>query len=394
MKDGKILIAGAGLGGLTAAACLLKAGFDVEIYEQAPQLGEVGAGIQISANAGRVMRHIGVLDKLIAAGVTPEEYRFRTFHEGDVLQTIPLGTGYVAKHGVPYVTIHRADLHAILVDAVRALKPDAIHVDSAVTGLAEDGDGITLDVAKRGRIKADALIGADGIKSVIRPLIVGPTEAVYSGDVVWRVTVPMEDMPPEMRTERTEIWVGPGRHAVTYALRKGTLLNFVGCVEYNKLEEESWVTPRPWVEMHQDFQGWHPFITTIIERAPRNECYRWALKIRKPITNWSSKRATLLGDSAHPTLPYMAQGAAMAMEDGAVVARAFQQAGSVPEAISLYQRNRIERTTRIVNESSANRELFHLPRIEDIRNSFAKRDMNAERTAWLFSYDPTAVPLT
>jgi salicylate hydroxylase len=393
MKDGKILIAGAGLGGLTAAACLLKQGFDVEIYEQAPQLGEVGAGIQISANAARVMRHIGALERIVQTGVTPEEYRFRTYQEGDVLQTIPLGTGYVAKHGVPYVTIHRADLHAILVDVVRGLKPDCIHVASAVTGFAEDASGVTLEITGKGKVRGDALIGCDGIKSAIRPAIVGPTEAIYTGDVVWRVTVPMDSMPAEMRTERTEIWVGPGRHAVTYALRHGRLLNFVGCVEYDKLEEESWVTPRPWAEMRADFDGWHPFITTIIEKAPRDECYRWAMKIRKPLTNWSSARATLLGDAAHPTLPYMAQGAAMAMEDGAVIARAFQQEGDVSAAIRLYQRNRIERTTRVVNESSANRDLFHKPRLQDIRDSFAKRDMNAERTAWLFSYDPLTVPL-
>ena len=167
----------------------------------------------------------------------------------------------------------------------------------------------------------------------------------------------------------------------------------VGCVEYETWDEESWTARRPWAEMKSDFVGWHDNIQAIIDQVDRDQCYRWAMNNRPPVDRWSSRRATLLGDAAHPTLPYMAQGGVMAIEDGAVLARALQQEKDVCEALDLYQRNRLGRTTRIVNESSENRKMFHLPSEAALRDAFAQRDMNAERTAWLFSYDPTTVKL-
>jgi salicylate hydroxylase len=393
VKAGRILVAGGGIGGLTAAASLIQAGFEVEVFEQAPVLGEIGAGVQISANAGRVYRALGLLDAIEAAGVTPQAYNFRVFDSGDILQTIPLGEGYRTRHGVPYVTVHRADLHRLLVDKVRSLDPQAVRVGRAVTAFSEDAGGVTLSFADGATARGDALIGADGIKSVVRSKLIGPTEAKYTGDAVWRVLVPMERLPAEFRTRTTDIWAGPGRHAVTYALRGGTLMNLVGCVEHEAWEDESWVTPRPWEEMRADFSGWHPMIAAIIGAADRDQCYRWALRDREPIRDWSSARVTLLGDAAHPTLPYMAQGAAMAVEDAAVLTRAFGEADSVPAAIQLYQRNRVDRTARIVNESRNNRRMFHMESVEALRSAFAGRDMNAERSAWLFSYDPTSVEL-
>jgi salicylate hydroxylase len=294
---------------------------------------------------------------------------------------------------VPYVTVHRADLHRLLVDKVRSLDPQAVRVGRAVTAFSEDAGGVTLSFADGATARGDALIGADGIKSVVRSKLIGPTEAKYTGDAVWRVLVPMERLPAEFRTRTTDIWAGPGRHAVTYALRGGTLMNLVGCVEHEAWEDESWVTPRPWEEMRADFSGWHPMIAANIGAADRDQCYRWALRDREPIRDWSSARVTLLGDAAHPTLPYMAQGAAMAVEDAAVLTRAFGEADSVPAAIQLYQRNRVDRTARIVNESRNNRRMFHMESVEALRSAFAGRDMNAERSAWLFSYDPTSVEL-
>lgn len=394
MADTKrILIAGGGIGGLTAAATLLEAGFDVTVFEQAAVLAEVGAGIQVSANAGRVYRSLGLMEAVEATGVLPEAYHFRIFDSGEVLQTIPLGAGYRERHGVPYVTIHRADLHRLLVDKVRSLDPGAVRTGCAVASFAEDEDGVTVTLADGTTERGAALIGADGIKSVVRRGVVGPDEAAYTGDAVWRVVVPMDRLPPEHRARTTDIWAGPGRHAVTYALRGGTLMNLVGCVEHAQWEDESWTTPRPWAEMRADFAGWHPMITTIIDEADRDQCYRWALRDREPIRDWSTARVTLLGDAAHPTLPYMAQGAAMAVEDAAVLARALASEHDVPGAIALYQAARVDRTARIVNESRANRALFHLPDVAALRAAFAKRDMNAERSAWLFSYDPTSVEL-
>lgn len=389
----KVIIAGGGIGGLTTAACLLQAGIDVDVYEQSAQLGEVGAGIQVSANASRVYEHLGLLDSLVAKGCKPDGYRFRMFDEGDVMQDIPLGDGYEERHNVPYVSVHRADLHALLVERVQALKSDAIILGAAAERFEEDEQGVTLFFSNHEPVRGDLLVGADGIKSAIRSQIVGNTPVNYTGDASWRIIVPMADLPPEHRQTSVDIWVGPGRHAVTYPLRNGELLNLVGCVEHGAWEDESWVAVAPWEEMVEDFADWHPTIQAIIQHADRDKCYRWAMNNRQPISNWSTRRATLLGDSAHPTLPYMAQGAAMAVEDAAVLARAIQAEDNPTDAIELYQRNRIARTTRIVNESSANRDLFHLDSKQALRDAFAKRDMNAERTAWLFSYDPVNVPL-
>lgn len=392
MTDAPILIAGAGIGGLTAAACLLAGGRDVQVFEQAPALAEVGAGIQISANAARVYAHLGLLPAVEAAGFLPDQYLFRMFDTGEVLQTIPLGPGYRARHGVPYVTIHRADLHTALVARVAALKPGAVRLGARVLRFDQDEGGVTLHLAD-GPVRGAALIGADGIRSVVRRQLLGDTEAEYTGDAVWRVILPMDAVPPELRTQDVSIWVGPRRHAVTYPLRGGSLLNFVGCVETPGWTEEGWTTLRPWAEMAADFTGWHPLIAAIVDAAPRGGVASWALRVRPPVPNWTDGRVTLLGDAAHPTLPYMAQGAAMAVEDALVLARAVQAAPDMPAALAAYQAARIDRTARIVTESSANRFLFHNPDRDALRASFAGRNLNAERTAWLFSYDPATAPL-
>jgi salicylate hydroxylase len=291
----KVLIVGGGLGGLVAAACLLKQGHDVRVFEQAPKLGEVGAGIQISANAGRVFQYLGIEDAVARAGALPAEYRFRTFDTGEVLQRIEFGDRYKAVHGTRYVSIHRADLHAILVDAVRSLKPDAIRTGARVVGYEEAYDTVTLHFDGLPSVSGDLVIGADGIKSVIRDQILGLSEAEYTGDAVWRIIVPMDNLPEEFRSNCVDIWVGPGRHAVTYPLRQGRLMNLVGAVEQDSWDQESWTTTHPWSEMRDDFLGWNPMVTAIIEAAPRNECYRWVLKNRRPVANWSTRRATLLG---------------------------------------------------------------------------------------------------
>jgi salicylate hydroxylase len=187
--------------------------------------------------------------------------------------------------------------------------------------------------------------------------------------------------------------MGPGRHVVTYYLRAGALLNFVGLVETEEVSEESWTAKFPWKRFKADFEGWHADVQTVIDAADREGCYRWSLHYRPAIKKWSTGRATLLGDAVHPTLPYLAQGACMAIEDGAVLTRALDQMVSVPDALQLYQRNRVDRAVRIVNQSTANRTLFHLRTVDEIRASFAKRDEGADRNEWLYSYNPLTVPL-
>ncbi|MFN3889068.1 MAG: FAD-dependent monooxygenase [Beijerinckiaceae bacterium] len=393
MKKRKIIIAGAGLGGLAAASCLMKAGHEVEIYEQAPQLGEVGAGIQISANAQHVLRDLGLGPAIDAVGVRPGAYVFRLHDTGEIIQQFSLAEEHERRNGAPYTQLHRADFHEILVDKAREFRPDVIRLNKRVRGYVENEDSVELHFEDGASAKGDLLIGADGLKSAVRAQMLGAAPAVYTGDGAWRVVVPVENLPKDVLPQVMSVFMGPGGHVVCYYLRSGKLLNFVGLVETDEVSEESWTVKFPWEKLKADYAGWHPTIQTIIDCANKDECYRWSLHRREPTMNWSTKRVTLLGDSAHPTLPYLAQGAVMAIEDGAVLTRALAMTDDVAEALQIYQRNRIDRTARIVRQSTANRTLFHLGSQEAIRAAFAKRDEGEDRNAWLYSYNPLTVEL-
>ena len=393
MAGERILIVGAGLGGLAASLCLMRAGFNVEVYEQAPALAEVGAGIQMSANPMHVLRHLGLEDAVVALGVQPGAYVFRLHDTGEVIQEFPLAEEHKRKHGAPYVQLHRADLHDLLATAACKVKPDLIHLNRRATGFSETEHGVTLHFADGTSVEGDILVGADGLKSAIARQIVGEIPATYTGDGAWRVTVPVERLPKPFLDPVMSVFMGPGAHAVCYYLRGGALLNFVGIVETDEVSEESWTMKFPWERLKQDFIGWHGAIQTIIDAADRDQCYRWSLHNRPPVRNWSTRRATILGDAAHATLPYLAQGAAMAIEDGAILSRALRQTDDIAEALDLYQRNRVDRTARIVEQSTHNRRLFHLSSEQAIRAEFAKRNEGDDRNRWLYSYNPLTVEL-
>ncbi len=393
MKKYKIIIAGAGIGGLTAGACLLQQGHDVTLFEQASELSEIGAGLQLSANATHVLRHLGLAAALAKVGVRPGAYVFRLHDTGEEIQRFALSDDHEKLHGAPYYQIHRADIHSLLAAKVRALKRDAIRLNCQAVGFDESEDGVKLRLAGGAVVEGDLLIGADGLKSVICQQLNGNISATYTGDAAWRITVPVERLPRNFMEQVMMVWMGPGRHVVAYYLRAGVLLNFVGLVETDEISEESWTAKFPWERFKADFVGWHADIQTIIDAADREGCYRWSLHYRPAIRTWSAQQTTLLGDAVHPTLPYLAQGACMAIEDGAVLTRALDQTETISDALQLYQRNRMERTQRIVNQSTANRTLFHLGTVDEIRASFAKRDEGADRNAWLYSYNPLTVEL-
>ncbi len=393
VEKSKIIVVGAGLGGLAAAACLIMDGHDVSVYEQAPELGEVGAGIQISANAMHVLNHIGVGEGLAREAVRPEAYTFCMGDNGEIIQSFELSEAHERAHGAPYYHVHRADIHNVLAARVEQLKPGCIHVNHRLISYEEDESGVTAVFANGARVRGDMLIGADGLKSAVREQMLGAQSPVYTGDVAWRVVVPTEKVKHLLPRIEQRLWMMPGGHAVTYFLRRGELVNFVGLLEKAKPAEESWTTKHSWDELKADFVGWHPAIQGIIENADKNACYLWALHIREPIEGWSTKRVTLMGDAVHPTLPYLAQGAAMAYEDGAVLTRALRQCATIEEALQLYPRNRYDRTARVVRESSANGKLFHHPSREAMLAAFKNRDMGKERSMWLFNYNPWTVEL-
>ncbi|HRW29688.1 MAG TPA: FAD-dependent monooxygenase, partial [Emcibacteraceae bacterium] len=347
-KSTKIIIAGAGIGGLTAAACLLQEGYHVRVYEQAPKLGEIGAGIQTSAPAVKVLHHLGLAEKLAEVSVKPKSFEFRLFDSGEVLHKLPLAEAHEKQHGAPYYHIHRSDIHKILADRVLELDPDAVVLNSTAVGFSEDKDSVTLNLADGREIRGDILVGADGIKSAIRDQIVGVTEPDYSGQVAWRATVDVKKLPADFMDKIVAIWCGPKKHAVVYYLRSGKLLNFVGCVENSDWKEESWTVKASWDALKADYAGWNKEIQTIIDNIDKDQCFLWALNNRKPVDNWRTDRAVIMGDAAHPTLPYMASGAVMAIEDGAVLMRSINANNDVAEALDMFQRNRLDRTARIV----------------------------------------------
>ena len=383
-----ILIIGAGIGGLAAAACLLKDGHRVRVVEQAATLGEVGAGIQMSANAVKVLDHLGLRPAFEPTAVRPKAFEFRRYDDGELLHRIPLGELHEQAHGAPYFQIHRADLHRALQDAVRALDPGAVTLGARATGIAEAADGVSVNFTDRAPMQAELLVGADGIKSVVRRAIVGADAPQFTGQVAWRCTVPTAQIPSALRTDLVStLWCGPKNHAVMYYLKNGELLNFVGCVERPD-EEESWTARRPWAELDEDYRGWHPMVRAVIDAARRDQCFRWALNNRAPTMCWSSARCTMLGDAVHATLPYMAQGAAMAIEDAAVLARALALPGPLAQRLQRYEGHRAPRTARVVHESTEMGELYHIGDAAQMRQAFHDRNIAKSRNEWLYPYDP------
>jgi salicylate hydroxylase len=389
-----IIIAGAGLGGLAAASNLLQAGHDVTIYEQAPALGEIGAGIQLSANAMHVLRNIGVAAEIEAVGVRPGAYVFRLYDTGEEISRFALAEEHERLNGAPYIQVHRADLHDILAKRALTLKPDLVRLNHRAVACEETEKGATLRFADGSSATADLVIGADGVKSVVRRAVAGDVPATYTGDGAWRLTIPSSKLPKDFMGKVMSVWMGPGAHAVCYYLRNGEIFNFVGCMEKTEVSEESWTNKLPWEALRDDFVGWHDDIQLVVNTVEKDACYLWSLFNRPAIRTWSLKRTTILGDAAHPTLPYLAQGAAMAIEDGAVITRALAQESDIAAALDLYQRNRVDRTSRIVQQSTANRGLFHIRDKEVMREAFAKRDEGADRNKWLYSYNALTVPLT
>ncbi|MFN9506902.1 MAG: FAD-dependent monooxygenase, partial [Rubrivivax sp.] len=326
-------------------------------------------------------------------GVKPKAFEFRRFDSGELLHRIPLGDAHREKHGAAYYQMHRVDLHAALVAALRGVAPDAIRLDAQVRSVHEDAEGAEVVLASGERLRAELVVGADGVKSQVRQHVLGADKPVFTGQVVWRVLVPVDRVPAALRTDIVStIWCGPHNHGVMYYLRGGQLINFVGCVA-RPWEEESWTSARPWSELDSDYAGWHPMVRAVVEAADRDHCYRWALNSRVPATVWSTPHVTMLGDAVHSTLPYMAQGAAMAIEDAAVLARALELDLPLARRLQVYEQHRAPRTRRVVEESTEMGQLYQIDNADAMRQAFHDRNIARSRNEWLYPYDPLTVPL-
>jgi len=362
------------MGGLAAAATLRRVGIDARVYEQASRFGRVGAGIQMMPNSMKVLRGIGVEERLRRVAFAPYSHLNRVGDTGQVTNELPMPE---SLYGAPYLCMHRAELHGALAATVPA---EIIHLGKKLVGLEHRAGRVELAFADGERVHADAVIGADGVHSTVREIILGPENPQWKGRVAYRAVFPAALMGGgEIRPSRTKWW-GPDRHIVIYyTTANRDEIYFVTSVP----EPVEWMTRESWsakgdvVELRAAYESFHPEVRAVLEACP--DCHKWAILEREPLARWSEERVVLLGDACHPMTPYMAQGAATSIEDAAVLARCLDAVDGedVEGAFERYEAHRKPRTSRIQAISSANTWL----RTEE------------DDTAWLYGYDAWNVPL-
>jgi salicylate hydroxylase len=397
LKRPQVLIVGAGIGGLAAALALLQKGFDVDVYEQAPELKEVGAGVAISANGSAVLFALGLEAPLRACSVSANQRDARLWDTGQTWSLYRGGPPSEQRYGYPSFTLHRVDLHGLLIDTVRQLKPGAIHLNHRCRGFDNANGGVVVRFEGGGSATGDLLVGADGIHSKIRQTLFGPAKPRFTGQIAWRGVSPTSGLPASMRKEAQVTWIGPTAHISCYPVRNGELYNFVGQVDRDDWQVESWIQEGSVEECLADFPGWHEEARRIIQN--NSKLYKWALFLRDPLARWSDGRVTLLGDACHSMLPYLGQGANSALEDGLVLARCMEASGTRPEeALRRYEAVRLERTTRLVEASAAMALTYHnkaLARPDTAEAYIAEMyhpDKVRARYDWIYTYDASKVP--
>jgi len=383
------IVVGAGIGGLTAAIALRRAGIDVRLFEQAPQLGEVGAGIQMSPNGTRILHRLGLAAPLRGVGVRPLASVFRRYDDGRVLANDPLADQCEKTFGAPYYHLHRADLLEVLAAAV---PKELVHLGHRCVGLTQYRDRVEVKFQDGSTADAEVVIGADGIHSEVRRALFGPESPRFSGDMAYRGLVPAERLAHLELEVTASSWWGPHRHFVHYFVGRGArYVNFVGIVPAGEWRLESWTAKGEVSDALAAFADFHPRVREII--AGVKTINRWAVYDRDALPRWTEGRVTLMGDAAHAMLPYMAQGAVQSIEDAVILARCLERADSsaINAALLRYEAIRKPRATRCQEGSRSNRTFFHMP------DGAGQRDRDANlgslatlpsaRSAWLYGHD-------
>lgn len=363
----EIAVIGAGIGGLAAALALARRGAAVTVLEQASELGEVGAGLQLGPNAVGVLTALGLCEPAAAVAIRPEAIELRDGVRGRLVARLPLGATAEARWGRPYWHMHRADLLALLADAAGAAGV-RIALGTRVLRVATAGAEVRI-ATEAGEALASAAIGADGLRSRLRAAHVQGHAPRYAGHVAWRALVPAERLPAGLFPRAATVMMGPGRHIVVYPLRGGRLVNLVAVERRARWAAEGWRHPDDPANLRRAFAGWEPRVGALLDAV--DATWAWGLFDHPPLAAWVSGRLALLGDACHPVLPFLAQGAAMALEDAWVLADALDRAESVPTGLGAYEARRRARVERVGRASARNGRLFHLahPRLRRLAHA-------------------------
>lgn len=390
----RVGVIGGGIGGVALTGALAQRGIEVKVFERAPAFGEVGAGIQVTPNAGKVLKALGLADQLRRAGFLPQAIVGRNWRTARENFRTPLIEACPKLYGADFYHVHRADLHAMLVSLV----PDAsAMLSSSCVSVRNEGNTAVASFTDGTEYEADLIVGADGVRSIVRNQLFGDEAPRFTGHMCYRAVVPFEDRRPDFVSPDSSFWLGPNGHVVTYYVRSGAAVNIVAVSETANWVEESWNAPSSREELLDAFKGWHPNLINLFERT--DSVFKWGLFDRDPMQTWSNDRITLMGDAAHPMLPFLSQGAAMAIEDGYVLAKSLDAHGQdIGSALRDYEAERLPRTSRVQLESRERGKTYHLPsplaqikrdlmyRLQSMVNPHA----SGIKANWVYEYDATA----
>ena len=385
----RIAVIGGGIGGLTAARALLRRGLEVHVYESSPELKEIGAGVALGPNAMKALRSLDLEAPVRAIGYQSDYQQLRTWKGRIISRTDPMISA--RRFGASGCTIHRADLLDVLAQSIPA---SIVSLSARCDSVTTSDDGATARFTDGTQIEADVIVGADGIHSAVRASLFGPDAPQFTGKICYRSVIPVADLPARRLEPYEGLWLGPHGTIVNYGVRRGELINVVAHYEDATYKHESWIAECDREEILDRYRRWHPSLQEVF--AAGKLWYKWALYDRDPIPAWTKGRATILGDAAHPMLPYLGQGAGQAIEDGCVLAAALDKHADDPiVALELYERSRRPRASRVVLTSRARGDDNHLVSpvaalSRDVRITIRRRlgrDVTGRGEGWIAEYD-------
>ena len=385
MKDIQIAIIGAGIGGMTAAVTLAQKGFKINVFEQAPELSEVGAGLTVTPNATKGLIYLGLGEAMNKIGMAHDLQGVRHYQTKEIIVPLKRGKHMLEKYGAYQFQVHRADIHDILIESLEKHSPGCVSIDHQLVGIDQKSDRVKLIFNNQAEYECDFVIGADGTRSAVRTAILGNDEPEFSGYVAWRGVVPTDGLDESDFDECGSCaFISPGRVFARYLIRDAKEYNYVAFLATDEWAEEGWSIPSKVETVLETFSDYNQQVKNIISATPPEGCYKWGIFTRQPIAKWSSERVTLLGDAAHPLEPFMGQGASMAIEDGVVLGRIIEDASGFSEIIERYETARIERSHFVTEHSKKAGQRF----TGNNPDAYTKEDHKNEEELGLFYYDP------